>query len=207
MKGITQIQAHSDIGYTFATALRAILRQDPDVIMIGEIRDLETAEIAIQSALTGHLVLSTLHTNDAVSAFTRLIDMGIEPFLVAAPLKAVQAQRLVRKLCEHCAEPSTLTPETKQLFEQIKSDQKSSSWKKSVGCPRCQGTGYQGRFGIYELVEVGPEMQKLIGRNAPIEEMRDLAKAQGDRTLLEDGLIKASQGLTSIAEVYRVVNH
>jgi len=139
MKGITQIQAHSDIGYTFATALRAILRQDPDVIMIGEIRDLETAEIAIQSALTGHLVLSTLHTNDAVSAFTRLIDMGIEPFLVAAPLKAVQAQRLVRKLCEHCAELSELPENTKMIFDQINSDQKGSKWKKSVGCSRCQG--------------------------------------------------------------------
>ena len=207
MKGITQIQAHADIGYTFATALRAILRQDPDVIMIGEIRDLETAEIAIQSALTGHLVLSTLHTNDAISAFTRLIDMGIEPFLVAAPLKAVQAQRLVRKLCPHCAEPAALPEETRVLFDQIESDQQSSEWKKAVGCPRCQGTGYKGRFGIYELVEVSAEMQKLIGRNAPIEEMRALAKAQGDRTLLKDGLIKASQGLTTVAEVYRVVNH
>ncbi len=207
MPGITQIQAHSDIGYTFATALRAILRQDPDVIMIGEIRDLETAEIAIQSALTGHLVLSTLHTNDAVSAFTRLIDMGIEPFLVAAPLKAVQAQRLVRKLCEHCAQPVSPPANVSDFIQQVNSDQISSQWRQAVGCAACQGTGYRGRSGIYEMVAVTTEMQKLIGRNAPVDEMRDLAKAQGSRTLLEDGLVKASMGLTSIDEVYRVVNH
>jgi general secretion pathway protein E len=201
--GVTQIQAVADIGYTFARALRAILRQDPDVIMIGEIRDLETAEIAVQSALTGHLVLSTLHTNDAVSAFTRLVDMGVEPFLVATSVRAVQAQRLVRRLCPQCNAPAEVLPAVARLVEGLAADD-PPRWRQAVGCAHCQGTGYRGRLGIYELVDVTPELQELILGRATAERMRALATAQGGRTLREDGLLKARAGLTTVEEVVRV---
>jgi len=207
LEGITQIQTHSEIGYSFARALRSILRQDPDVILIGEIRDKETAEIAVQASLTGHMVLSTLHTNDAVSAFTRLIDMGVEPFLVATPVRGVMAQRLVRRLCRACAEPmepledirkmtDALLPETKKDWE--------SNWRRPVGCSKCQGTGYSGREGIYEMVEVGAEIQHLILNNGSPNEMRQVAREQGCRSLREDGLLKARLGITSLEEVLRV---
>jgi general secretion pathway protein E len=208
LAGITQIQAHSEIGYTFARALRAILRQDPDVIMIGEIRDQETAEIAIQASLTGHLVLATLHTNDAISAFTRLIDMGVEPFLVAAPMRAVMAQRLVRRLCPHCALPATPPP----LAEEIRGSlppvwrEVVPGWRRPGGCPACQGAGYRGRIGIYELVEVTAEMQGLIVRATPAEEMRELARQQGFRALRGDGFLKAWRGITTVDEVLRVTS-
>ena len=206
---ITQVQVHSDIGLTFAAALRSILRQDPDVIMIGEIRDLETAEIAVQSALTGHLVLSTLHTNDAMSAFNRLIDMGIEPFLAATPVIAVQAQRLVRRLCSHCAEPvtvssevnDTVAPFVKALFP---SDQ--SHWKQPVGCEQCQHTGYKGRLGIYELIDVSESIREMVMRRASLAELQEKARSEGFRDFYTDGLIKAWQGLTSIDEVHRVAS-
>ncbi|MBE9561950.1 MAG: Flp pilus assembly complex ATPase component TadA, partial [Proteobacteria bacterium] len=204
--GITQVQAHSDIGYTFASALRSILRQDPDIIMIGEIRDKETSEIAIQAALTGHMVLSTLHTNDAVSAFTRLIDMGIEPFLVSTSVRAVQAQRLVRRLCD-CAIPFTPITIIQEQVEQILPTElanQSPVWKQATGCQKCQHTGYQGRVGIYELVYLTSDMQALILKNAPIIKMRKLANKQGFRNLRDDGFIKAYQGITSVEEVLRV---
>ncbi len=201
--GVTQIQAHVEIGYTFARALRAILRQDPDTIMIGEIRDLDTAQIAIQSALTGHLVLSTLHTNDAASAFTRLIDMGLEPFLVAASVRGVQAQRLVRKLCEHCAEADA-SPVLPAAWAELASTVPDARWKRACGCTRCHQTGYRGRMGIYELVPMSPALQQLITAQAPLQEIKTLLRRQGHQGLLEDGLIKASQGLTSIEEVMRV---
>ncbi len=210
LQGVTQVQAHSEIGYTFAHALRAILRQDPDIIMIGEIRDRETSEIAIQAALTGHMVLSTLHTNDAISAFTRLIDMGIEPFLVATTLKAVQAQRLVRRLCEHCAIPTHIPHDLHSQLTELLSNignalpQQSPYWRQVQGCPACQNTGYKGRVGIYELVYITPEMQNLILSNAPVNQMRTLAIQQGFRNLRQDGLLKAYQGITSIEEVLRV---
>ena len=205
VEGVTQIQANADIGYTFARALRAILRQDPDVIMIGEIRDLETAEIAVQSALTGHLVLSTLHTNDAVSAFTRLVDMGVEPFLIATSVRAVQAQRLVRRLCPNCSRPATeVLPAVRRMAEPLAAPGTVADWRTAVGCPHCQGTGYRGRLGIYELVDVTPEMQELVIASATAEKMRALANAQGGRTLREDGLLKAMAGLTTVEEVVRV---
>lgn len=205
VEGVTQIQANAEIGYTFARALRAILRQDPDVIMIGEIRDLETAEIAVQSALTGHLVLSTLHTNDAVSAFTRLVDMGVEPFLVATSVRAVQAQRLVRRLCPHCSRPQEdVLPAIRKLVEPISEPGTVPDWRIAVGCTQCQGTGYRGRLGIYELVDVTPEMQELVIASATAEKMRALATRQGGRTLREDGLLKAMAGLTTVDEVVRV---
>lgn len=207
LKGITQVQAHSEIGYTFAQALRAILRQDPDIIMIGEIRDRETSEIAIQAALTGHMVLSTLHTNDAVSAFTRLIDMQVEPFLVATTIRAVQAQRLVRRLCHACAKPATpLATIATQIQKCLPNElaHEPSQWQQAVGCSKCQGTGYQGRIGIYEFVYITPEMQNLVLNRASVTEMRRLAAQQGFRSLREDGFIKAYQGITSIEEVLRV---
>jgi len=205
LEGITQIQAHAEIGYSFARALKAILRQDPDVIMIGEIRDLETAEIAIQSALTGHLVLSTLHTNDAISAFTRLVDMGVEPFLVAAPMLGVQAQRLVRTLCERCAQPEELGERLQQEIAAIPGYSGSGfSARRAVGCPHCQGTGYKGRSGIYELIPVTAEMHELIVQNRPVHEMRTLVAQQGVRNLRQDGLLKVARGVTSLEEVYRV---
>ena len=207
LKGVTQIQAHPEIGYTFATALRAILRQDPDVVMIGEIRDLETAEIAIRSALTGQLVLSTLHTNDSISAFTRLIDMGIEPFLVAAPIRAVQAQRLVRRVCPDCATPTEAPENVSDLLAGVPMRESQPGWVAAKGCRACQNTGYKGRVGIYELVPVGRELQGMIARNAFLEEMRELVQTQGHRTLIQDGLLKAYKGITTVEEVLRVVNH
>jgi len=209
MPGITQIQTQSDIGYTFARALRAILRQDPDIIMIGEIRDLETAEIAVQSALTGHMVLSTLHTNDSLSAFTRLLDMGVEPFLVASAVRAVQAQRLVRKLCDNCAVPATPSPSLIETTERIRARVPSlfnghPRWRVARGCTECRGSGYRGRLGIYEFLEVTPQIQEAIMRQEPASEILKIAQQQGYRTLREDGLIKAWRGLTSTDEVLRV---
>ncbi|EIJ41011.1 type II secretory pathway, ATPase PulE/Tfp pilus assembly pathway, ATPase PilB [Beggiatoa alba B18LD] len=209
LKGVTQVQAHSDIGYTFASALRAILRQDPDIIMLGEIRDRETAEIAIQASLTGHMVLSTLHTNDAVSAFTRLVDMGVEPFLVATSVRAVQAQRLVRRLCPHCAKPSKPLAAINQRLQEIIPAylaKQPAKWMEAVGCTHCQGTGYQGRVGIYELVYITTELQSLVLNRAPVNELRRLALREGFRNLREDGWLKAYQGITSIEEVLRVTD-
>lgn len=201
--GVTQIQAHSEIGYTFARALRAILRQDPDTIMIGEIRDLDTAQIAIQSALTGHLVLSTLHTNDAASAFTRLTDMGLEPFLVAASVRGVQAQRLVRKLCERCAE-SDPEPQLPAAWDALRHHAPEARWRRAKGCAHCHETGYRGRMGIYELIPLSGALQQMVNRQAPLHEMKALIRKEGHRSLLEDGLIKASRGLTTVEEVMRV---
>lgn len=205
---ITQIQTHADIGLTFAGALRSILRQDPDVIMVGEIRDRETAEIAIQSALTGHLVLSTVHTNDAIGAFTRLIDMGVEPFLVATPVKGLQAQRLVRRLCPHCARPATsvlpaIAEEAGRWAAQVLGEV-PAQWREPVGCVQCQHTGYRGRVGIYELVPVDEQMQQAVVAGASHAELKAMARARGCRFLREDGLLKAWQGVTSVDEVLRV---
>ncbi len=207
LRGVTQVQAHGEIGYTFARALRSILRQDPDVIMIGEIRDLETAEIAVQASLTGHMVLSTLHTNDAVSAFTRLLDMGVEPFLVATSVRAVQAQRLVRTLCEHCARPADppleILREARQSMPESWREQ-PARFRRAQGCKHCQGTGYRGRIGIYEMVYITPALQQLVLQHAPAGEMRQVAHQQGFRNLRRDGFIKAYRGLTSVEEVLRV---
>lgn len=216
MDGITQIQTHAEIEYTFARALRAILRHDPDIIMIGEIRDLETAEIAVQSALTGHMVFSTLHTNDALGAFNRLIDMGLEPFLVASSLRAVQAQRLVRRLCQHCARPITeddmmqsapaeFSPQMQDLQQRFPALLATpAQWHHAVGCPQCQQTGYRGRVGIYEFVEVTTALQAAIVQRMPAHELNQLARRDGYRNLREDGLIKARNGMTTIDEVMRV---
>ena len=209
LAGVTQVQAHSDIGYDFARALRAILRQDPDVIMIGEIRDLETAEIAVQAALTGHMVLSTLHTNDAPSAFTRLIDMGVEPFLMVSSVRAVQAQRLVRRLCPKCARPVRPTPTVEAWMADLQGRfpqllPESPQWSEPVGCHACQGKGYRGRLGIYEFMSVTPAVQTAVMQRTPTPELVRIARAEGYRNLREDGLIKACHGRTSVEEVLRV---
>jgi general secretion pathway protein E len=206
LPNLVQIQTQSEIGYTFARALRSILRHDPDVIMVGEIRDRETAEIAIQAALTGHLVLATLHTNDALSAVTRLVDMGIEPYLVAASLRAVMAQRLIRILCDACA---TAAEAPEALGERL--DALGARWLPGVnpryrqanGCASCQGTGFRGRRGIYELVEVSADIQHLIVTDAALGPMRELADRQGRRSLSDDGLLKVIVGQTTPDEVLR----
>jgi len=205
MPRITQIQVHADIGYTFARALRHILRQDPDVLMVGEVRDLETAEIAIRSALTGHVVLSTLHTNDAISSFTRLIDMGVEPFLVAAPTRGVQAQRLVRRACSHCAVPVEPSLLASDLLASVPRETLGSSWVKTEGCDLCRHTGYRGRLGIYELVPMSDELQNMIVTGANLNDLKRFAHgSEGHRTLLQDGLAKASHGQTTAEEVLRL---
>lgn len=209
ISGISQVQVHAEIQFTFARALRSILRQDPDIIMVGEIRDLETAEIAIQAALTGHLVLSTLHTNDSLSAFTRLIDMGVEPFLVSSSVQGVLAQRLLRRLCPSCAAPDTPQKSVLDHMAKLKDRfpdlfQKPDTWRKAVGCTACQGIGYKGRLGIHELANVSTEIQEAILTQKSAGEMQRIAEKQGYRTLREDGLLKARLGITSVDEVLRV---
>jgi general secretion pathway protein E len=209
MHGILQIQTHGEIGYDFARALRAILRHDPDIIMIGEIRDVETAEIAIQSALTGHMVLSTLHTNDALGAFNRLLDMGVEPFLVASSVRGVQAQRLVRKLCTHCAKPAPAPLPIAATLAQLQRRYPDlfagqANFREPVGCGHCHQSGFQGRLGVYELYEVDGGMQELVMRRASSGELLEFAGGTGMRTMREDGLVKAWRGETSVDEVMRV---
>ena len=207
--GVSQIQVHADIGYTFARALRAFLRQDPDTIMIGEIRDGETAQIAVQASLTGHMVFSTLHTNDAIGAFTRLIDMGVEPFLVVSTIRAVIAQRLVRLVCTHCATPEPPSAEAERMLAQLRQRfpdilTGEANWRHGRGCRACQGTGYKGRMAIYEMAGVTPDLHEAILAHTPTPELQRIAARHGYRTLREDGLIKAWRGDTSLDEVLRV---
>ncbi len=176
--------------------------------MVGEIRDLETAQIAIQASLTGHLVLSTLHTNDATSAFTRLIDMGVEPFLVSTPLRAVQAQRLVRRLCDTCARSAATPPMGEglaPLAARVLGDV-PARWREPVGCAQCLNTGYRGRVGIYEMVGVSADMRYMINNGMSAAEMTAQARREGYRSLRDDGLLKAWQGQTSVEEVLRVTS-
>ena len=199
MQGITQIQVRPKIGLTFANGLRHIVRQDPDVIMVGEIRDMETASIGIHASLTGHLLFSTLHTNDAPGAITRLMDMGVENYLVASTLICVMAQRLVRRLCEHCKVKQDVSADILKKF--------NSSVKEvwiGTGCDYCSGTGYRGRIGIFEVLPVGDEIRELIMRRATVKEIKDKAIALGMRTLREDGIEKVKRGVTTIDEVLRV---
>ena len=203
MEGLTQVQVATKYGLTFAAGLRSMMRADPDVIMVGEIRDGETAQIAIESALTGHLVLSTLHTNDAPSAITRLIEMGIEPFLVASALDCVVAQRLARLLCSNCKR-RTIIPAAVLHENGYKAVVDLESYE-PVGCSRCGGSGYRGRIGLYEVMTISREIETLALERRPAEEIRDVAVRQGMRRLREDGLEKVRQGRTSIAEVLRVI--
>ncbi len=203
MNGLTQVQVSSKAGLTFATGLRAMVRADPDVIMVGEIRDRETAQIAVESALTGHLVLSTLHTNDAPSAITRLIEMGIEPFLVASALDCIVAQRLARMLCPHCKR-RTIIPARVLQESGYKARVELEAYE-PVGCRRCGGSGYKGRIGLYEVMRMSPELQAMTLERRPSEAMRDVAVEQGMTRLRDDGLQKVRQGRTSIAEIARVI--
>ncbi len=205
--GLNQVQVNERIGLTFASVLRAFLRQDPDIILIGEIRDTETAEIGIKAALTGHLVFSTLHTNDAPSSITRLVDMGIEPFLVGSSLILVVAQRLLRKLCPKCKLVDDTPKEVLVRLGVLKSlDENITIYKAHPeGCEECKGTGYKGRTAVHEILEVDEEMRKLIVKGATAEDIRDLAKSKGMRTLYEAGILKVRRGITDIAEVERVL--
>jgi len=204
LKGINQIAVRSDIGLTFAVGLRHILRQDPNVIMVGEIRDLETAEIAIRAALTGHLVFSTLHTNDAPSAFTRLIDMGIEPFLVASSVEAVMAQRLVRTICPHCLIEQTVEPSYLRKIGYPEDEIATAKFWRGAGCEKCRQLGYQGRLGIYELLLVTEALRPLIMNRAPASTLAQKAIEGGMRTLRIDGWNKVRAKQTTIEEVLRV---
>jgi type IV pilus assembly protein PilB len=203
VEGITQVQVAPKAGLTFATGLRAMVRADPDVIMVGEIRDRETAQIAIESALTGHLVLSTLHTNDAPSAITRLVEMGIEPFLVASALDCVLAQRLVRTLCSNCKQRTIVAAEV--MRENGYKALVDLEAYEPVGCRRCGGSGYRGRAGIYEVMNVTAEVRSLALERRSADELREVAVSQGMRRLRDDGLEKVRQGVTSIAEIARVI--
>jgi type IV pilus assembly protein PilB len=203
IQGLTQVQVANKAGLTFATGLRAMVRADPDVIMVGEIRDRETAQIAVESALTGHLVLSTLHTNDAPSAVTRLTEMGIEPFLVASAVDCVVAQRLARMLCSSCKQRTIVTAET--LRDNGYKALVDLEAYEPVGCKRCNGTGYRGRVGIYEVMSVTPDIRRLALDRRSADELREVAMREGMRRLRDDGLEKARQGLTSVSEIARVI--
>ncbi|MBI3584172.1 MAG: type II secretion system ATPase GspE [Nitrospinae bacterium] len=200
LKGIGQLNVNPKIGLTFAHGLRSILRQDPDVIMVGEIRDMETAEIAIHASLTGHLVISTLHTNDAPTAITRLVDMGIERFLVASSLSAVIAQRLVRVLCQYCKEEYTPQSDEMSTFKQYNVRR---LWK-PVGCERCFKSGYHGRTGIFEFLIMDQNMHSVILKNPDSASLKEYALSKGMKTLKDDGLEKAAAGVTSLEEIIRV---
>ncbi|TYL46452.1 type II/IV secretion system protein [Nocardioides sp. BGMRC 2183] len=204
LAGINQVQTNNKAGLTFASALRSILRSDPDIVLIGEIRDLETATIAVEASLTGHLVLSTLHTNDAPSAVTRLVEMGIEPFLVGSALDAVVGQRLCRKLCERCREPY-LPPAAELDALGFTPDAGVDHLYRPGGCTACAGTGYRGRMALHEVMSVGEDIERLTVARASTDEIGRVARAQGMTTLREDGWLKVQQGSTSIEEVLRVV--
>jgi general secretion pathway protein E len=202
LKGVNQIQVKSQIGLNFATTLRHIVRQDPDVIMIGEIRDLETAEIAIQSALTGHLVFSTLHTNDAPSAITRLLDMGVENFLLSSTVRGILAQRLLRRICTECKEVDKSGTDEEE-FRALGMVRDVPLYRGS-GCEACSHTGFYGRTGIFEMLIIDDEIRKLILASADANQIRAVARQRGMRTLLEDGIKKITAGETTLNEVFRV---
>jgi type IV pilus assembly protein PilB len=204
-KGINQCQVNDHLGLSFARILRAMLRQAPNIILVGEIRDQEVGEVAIQAALTGHLVFSTLHTNDAPSAVTRLIDMGLKPFLIASALQAVVAQRLVRKLCDHCKEPEDqLSPRLKKLCGLTDEEVQNNTIYKPVGCKRCNSTGYRGRKGIYEMMVMNTELREMAFNRATLTQVRRAAQNTGMRTLLGDGKRKILGGTTTPEEIARI---
>jgi type II secretory ATPase GspE/PulE/Tfp pilus assembly ATPase PilB-like protein len=204
VKGIIQVQTNARVGLNFATGLRAFLRQDPDVMMVGEIRDKETATIATESALTGHLVLSTLHTNDASTTVTRLVDMGIEPFLISATMIGAMAQRLVRVVCKDCAEEAPRYPELLEVFRNHGLPDNNLNLRKGKGCPTCDNTGYKGRTGIHELIVMNDRIRELIIRRASNIEIAQVAKESGMIPLFINGLRKVALGLTTYEELCRV---
>ena len=205
LAGVNQMQMHRQIGLTFATALRAFLRQDPDVILVGEIRDRETAEIAVEAALTGHLLLSTLHTNDAPSAVARLTDMGVEPFMISASLVCVCAQRLMRRVCKHCRQEVEPEGREKELIE------KAIGWSGQIykaqpkGCPRCNRSGFKGRVGIHELMEISDELVEGINRKVETAELKRISIRHGMMTLHQDSMLKVKEGITTFEEALATV--
>jgi type IV pilus assembly protein PilB len=199
---INQIQINEQAGITFAGGLRSILRQDPDIILVGEIRDVETARLAVQSALTGHFVLSSIHATDAASALHRFVDMGIERFLIASSVSVVVSQRLVRRICNHCRVPLTPSAEELAFFQGAGGPQKTQ-FSHGEGCNFCAGTGYQDRIGVYELLRVTDEMRRLVLASAPHGELKQLAITQGMRTLLDEGVRLVTEDMTTIAEIMR----
>ena len=201
--GLVQVAINQKISLDFSTCLRAILRHDPDIIMVGEIRDAETAQVAIQASLTGHLVFSTLHTNDAPGAVTRLLDMGLEPFLITSTVHAVLAQRLIRRLCHACRTPGPLTEEESKLLSGEHRKLLGGSVMRSKGCDECQGLGFKGRIGIYEFLPMTDGIRPLVLERKPVSALRDAARELGMRTLREDGLGKVVEGHTTIEEVLR----
>jgi len=212
IEGISQTQVKPEKGYDFANGLRAIVRQDPDVILVGEIRDQETAEIACHAALTGHLVFSTLHTNDAVGAIPRLIDMGIQPAIIAPSLNIAMAQRLVRRLCKECSTPTKITPEMKEKIEKVLSNLPESARKtipeeifEAKGCPKCNNTGYKGRIAVYEMFKIDSDVEKLVTSYPSISDLRDLARKKGLSTMQEDALLRVLEGTTTIDESERIL--
>lgn len=200
--GIVQTNINPEIGFTFAEALRAFLRQDPDIIMVGEIRDKETAQIAMEAAMTGHLVFSTIHTNDAPSAVARLHEMGVPSFLISGTIEAVLAQRLVRRVCGECARPAQPTDEMKELFHKFKIDISKAKFMKGKGCPTCNNGGYKGRAGIHELLIMDDPIRRLLTTEVSGPPIRDLAVKGGMRLMIADGLIKVTQGVTTVEEVF-----
>jgi type IV pilus assembly protein PilB len=206
LNGVNQVQTNVKAGLTFASALRSILRSDPDIVLIGEIRDRETAQISVEAALTGHLLLSTLHTNDAPSAMTRLVEMGIEPFLVASAVDCVLAQRLARRLCDKCKEPYMPTQEELESARfPMEEDEEPPKLYRSVGCTACGNTGYKGRMALHEVMTVTEEIERLVVEHASSEEISRVAQGQGMTLLRRDGMEKVRMGLTSIEEILRVV--
>jgi general secretion pathway protein E/type IV pilus assembly protein PilB len=204
LAGINQVQVNSDINLTFSAALRSILRQAPNIIMIGEIRDLETANIAVQASLTGHLVFSTLHTNDAPSAVTRMVDMGVKPFLVASAVRAIMAQRLIRKVCAKCKTPYKPTEYEMESLKLNPDEVKNATIFRGAGCNECAKTGYRGRMGIYEIFQIDDEVRRLIYEKVPSNVIRARARELGMRTLREDGIRKIMAGITTPEEVISI---
>jgi len=203
MSGINQVQVNKDVGLDFSAALRSILRQAPNIVMIGEIRDAETADIAMEAALTGHLVFSTLHTNDAPSAVTRLLDIGVKPFLVASALRAAMAQRLVRAICDKCRAAYVPTDREVRMLGEISKNVTNAQMFKGTGCPTCGQSGYKGRKGIFEIFQIDDTIQRLIFDHSPATVLRARAREMGMRTLREDGLLKVASGMTTLEEVLR----
>lgn len=204
LRGINQVQVHAEIGRTFAHVLRSMFRQDPDVLMVGEIRDLETAEIATRAALTGQLVFSTVHTNDAPSAIVRLVDIGVKPYMVAATIRAILAQRLVRCICSTCSEVYEASDEEREVVESVLDECDARELHRGAGCENCNSTGYQGRVGIFELLLMNEEIRDMVLRNISSTQLRVSAREMGMRTLREDGMLKVINGVTTLSEVLRV---
>ena len=201
MTGINQVQVNAEVGMTFAAALRSMLRQAPNIVMLGEIRDKETAEIAINASLTGHLVLSTLHTNDAPAAIARLVDIGVQPFLVSSAVRGIMAQRLVRKLCNNCKEPTELSEYEARSLNLDPGQLSKATPMRAIGCEKCRGKGFRGRMGIFEIFVADDEIRQMINRNATTLQLRHRTRELGMRTLREDGIRKVLSGLTTPEEV------